>query len=84
MNNIIQAIVVINNITDKEYTFKSGNEHGLTFSYNDKHQLLVINQMTGEMIEEQGKKVADWRAVSRLQNFSIIKINFFTDESGKK
>jgi hypothetical protein len=63
--SVFMGLLTINNRTDKKYKFKSKNNFGLSWSYVDDEELLVIRQN----MSSDGNK---WSVVAHLKDFSII------------
>jgi hypothetical protein len=71
--NIVVELVLVNNFTDKEYTYTSINDFGLDWKYVNEGRVLRINQNNN--IDE-----TEWFSLGQFTNFSITKITFKTIE----
>lgn len=67
----IMEIVVVNNNTDKQYTFKSQSNQGMCWSYISNGVLCIDQNRTDTNVFEK-------RGLARLSNFSIVRTVYQT------
>ncbi len=67
--NALMIVTVINNVTDKQYTFESINDFGLTWTFSNTN-VLIINQQ--HSFDPSGIKENVFKATARLVNFSVL------------
>lgn len=78
----VTKIVVVNNRTDKEYTYESRNCYGLSWqNFNGPSATLCIKQY-----EEETKEQGKWHWIAQFSDFSMVRVEkqeFSSDKPGK-